>query len=175
MNTETSRKWDALSRRFDFLTFADDRRFGHLPDSLGERNKEALFGKLVASSASQAAGHVDHVYPGFNQVFGRLLAVLGSKPARNEVVAADAVEKRVVVAVRLLDGRDNLTSEGQTPTHIAAVAVLSAVSERRKELAKEIAVGAVNLDDIEAGLSRPPCRFGIGGDQFGDLIFREAA
>lgn len=28
MNTETSRKWDAVSRRFDLLTFADDRRLG---------------------------------------------------------------------------------------------------------------------------------------------------
>lgn len=28
MNTDTSRKWDALSRRFDLLTFADDRRLG---------------------------------------------------------------------------------------------------------------------------------------------------
>ena len=28
MNTDTRRKWDALSRRFDLLTFADDRRLG---------------------------------------------------------------------------------------------------------------------------------------------------
>jgi len=28
MNTDTRSKWDALSRRFDLFTFADDRRFG---------------------------------------------------------------------------------------------------------------------------------------------------
>ena len=48
MNTETSRKWDALSRRFDFLTFADDRRFGPY--------KRRLFRKIRGETLLVGAG-----------------------------------------------------------------------------------------------------------------------
>lgn len=45
---ETRRKWDAASRSFDFLSFADDRRFG--PD------KRRLFAKMRGDSLMVAAG-----------------------------------------------------------------------------------------------------------------------
>ena len=48
MNTETSRKWDALSRRFDLLTFADDRRFGP--------HKRRLFRKIRGETLLVGAG-----------------------------------------------------------------------------------------------------------------------
>ena len=48
MNTDTSRKWDAVSRRFDLLPFADDRRFGP--------HKRRLFRKIRGETLLVGAG-----------------------------------------------------------------------------------------------------------------------
>ncbi len=48
MNSDTSRKWDALSRRFDLLTFADDRRFGP--------HKRRLFRKICGETLLVGVG-----------------------------------------------------------------------------------------------------------------------
>lgn len=48
MNTETRRKWDAVSRRFDLLTFADDRRLGP--------SKAQLFRKIRGETLLAAVG-----------------------------------------------------------------------------------------------------------------------
>jgi ubiquinone/menaquinone biosynthesis C-methylase UbiE len=48
MNADTRRKWDALSRRFDLLTFADDRRLGPY--------KRRLFQKIRGETLLVGAG-----------------------------------------------------------------------------------------------------------------------
>lgn len=51
MNEETRRKWDDASRRFDLLTFADDRRLGP--------HKQRLFSEMSGATLMVGVGTGD--------------------------------------------------------------------------------------------------------------------
>ena len=71
-----------------------------------------------------------------------------------QVVDGEARGDRAVVADRLADLDQRLAPEARPVLERAAVAVGASVVVRREELERQVRMGAVDVDDVEAGLAR---------------------
>ena len=65
-----------------------------------------------------------------------------------------------VVADTLADRPNGVEQEAGTVLERAAVLVVAVVDRRREELREDVAVGAVDLDAVQAGFLRPPSSLG---------------
>ena len=91
------------------------------------------------------------------------------------LVAADSVEDRQCAAHHFADGRDHLEWEAHPSGQVAAVLVVALVAPRRQELAQQVAVCAVNADEVATGLRRAAGRIGKALDDLSDLRAIECA
>ena len=87
----------------------------------------------------------------------------GPQANRQRVVilgGADLHLQVEVVADLGADGADDFEHEAGAVLERAAVFVLAVVDRRAEELGDQVAVGAVQLDAVEAGLARAPRALG---------------
>src|SRR5436190_2078162 len=72
-------------------------------------------------------------------------------------------------------GLDDLDAEAHAIEVGAAVLVVAAVGERGEELVHQVAVRAVDLEHVEAGLLGPPRGLRPGVHELGDLVACQGA
>jgi hypothetical protein len=94
--------------------------------------------------------------------------------ALETVRRGDADEDRLPVGPDLPDRSGDLTDQAAPALEVAAVVVLAAIGDRREELVEQVAVGAVDLRDLEAGLPGPAGRRPEGVDDRLDARLVEA-
>ena len=85
--------------------------------------------------------------------------------ALRALLTGDAAEEREVLAARGSDAGDDLEHEAGPAAQVAAVFVLAMVGQWREELAGQVAMGAVNLDEVKARLAAVERRLGVIRDQ----------
>ena len=151
-----------------------DRHFDVLADLACQRGEHALrhLHRLGDPPIGlvHAGRNVDQVHTRCHQV-RRDRADIGEREAVLLVlVAADPEQHRHFGPDGPAHGRDHRERKTHAAGQIAAVFVFTLVAVGRQELAEQVAVRAVNADEIAARLRGPPRRRGEGVDQFGDAV-----
>ena len=160
---------------------APDRDHGdvdRLADPLGEREQEAAREEhrpdRLVEGVPVARRDADRADAGGLEQAADRGGVLDLEAALGALGAADPVHDRVVGAAAGADRLDDLEREARAVLERPAVLVGAAVRERRDELAREVAVGAVDLDEVEARLLRDPGRERVVVDERVDLLAASA-
>jgi hypothetical protein len=95
------------------------------------------------------------------------------QPTVDVLIRAQAVKERHVRTDGLPDGRDHFERQAEAPDEVTPVCVVSPIRVGRKELAHEVAMGAVDLDDVHARRDGAPRRRGERADDLPDLRERQ--
>ena len=99
------------------------------------------------------------------ELLGHLRDLVDREPALDPVGRGQPDEQRLVVGPRGADGVGRLDEQPGAVLQRAAVLVVALVGQRREELVQQVAVGGVQLDDVEAGVVGPA---GGRGERRGD-------
>ena len=86
------------------------------------------------------------------QLLGHLRDVVDREPALDPVGRGQPDEQRLVVGPGRADGVGRLDEQPRAVLQRAAVLVVALVGQRREELVQQVAVGGVQLDDVEPGV-----------------------
>src|SRR5882762_6141038 len=97
-----------------------------------------------------ARARIDEVAAQRLELAGGLDRVLDGQPALDPFDAAEADAERLVARPQLAAGLEHFERKAPALLHGAAILVAAMVAERRQELIEQIAVRAVQLDDVEA-------------------------
>ena len=111
-----------------------------------------------------ARGDVDEVDAVSTQETGERDGLVGRPAVVNPVGGRDADKKREVGWPGSADGVDDLQEEAGAVLEAAAVSIGALIGERREELMQQIAVGSVDLNEVEAGGKGAFCRLREGRD-----------
>ena len=95
--------------------------------------------------------NIDQIDAVLRQQAGKLNGFVEGPAAFGPIGGGDADEERQVLRPRGADGIDDLERKAGAIFEAAAVGVGALVGERRQELVKQVAVGGVNLDEVEPG------------------------
>ena len=125
-------------------------------------------GEIVGPRAAQAPGDVEHVDPGRGQRPADPGPLLEGEAAGQPIVGAEAEPDRLLADDGAHRGH-HLEQEPAAPLQVPAVAIGALVRERRQELREQVAVGAVDLDQVEAGRQGTPRGRHELGAHLGDL------
>lgn len=95
-------------------------------------------------------GDIDEVDSVGAQVTGKDDGIVDGPAIVGPVSGGDADEEGKMVGPGGADGVDNLEWEADTVVETAAIGVGALIGERREEFVEQIAVGGVDLDEVEA-------------------------
>jgi len=124
----------------------------------------------------EAAGRdVHEVDPALPHPRGDLGDVVDREAAVEPVACGEPGQDGLVRRPGLPDGVDHLEEQPGAVLERSAVGVRAVVGERREELVDQVAVGGVDLDDVEARVVGTGCRSAEGTGDLGDLAGGEFA
>ncbi len=106
----------------------------------------------MADGNDAARGCVDEIDSEGFDLAGEGDGIVDGPAALGPVRGGDAEPEGKALGPDVADGGDDLAQEAGAVLKAAAVVVGAGVDQRREELVDEIAVGAVNFDEFEAGL-----------------------
>ena len=141
---------------FGLLGFGDHadgagEDFGVAADLLGERDLVAGADGDLGVEGVAAGGGVDEIDAEGLDVAGELDGVFNRPAAFDPIGGGDAEEEGEVVRHFGADGLRDFAEETGAIVEAAAVFVLAEIGDGREEFVDEIAVGAVDFDDLETG------------------------
>ncbi len=141
---------------FGLLGFGDHadgagEDFGVAADLRGKRDLVAGAGGDFGVEGVTAGGGVDEVDAEGLDEAGELDGVVNRPAAFDPISSGDAEEEREMVRHFGADGFNDFAEETGAIVERAAVFVLAEIGNWREEFVDEIAVGAVDFDDLETG------------------------
>ena len=134
-----------------------DGHVGPIPDRLGVRHLvPGTRARELLVRVDTAAGDVDQVRPGVGEERGQPHRVVHVPrvAVREPVGRRDADEHGLPVGPDVADGGDDLAQEPRAVLEAPAVLVVAVVGDGRAELVEEVAVGRVDLRDLETDVAR---------------------
>jgi hypothetical protein len=123
----------------------------------------------VAGRYAQAAD------AGLDEPARHLQRLLDVEAALGTLATRDPAEDGVVVAAARARGAHDLEQEACPVGQLAPVLVAALVDQRRQELARQVAVSGVDLDEVEAGFPTAGRRRRVLLDELVDVFARELA
>ena len=132
-----------------------------MPDPLGVGHLVAVAARVLVGGADASRGDVDHVDADRLQGLGEGDRVLDGHAGLQAVDRRDPHEQRLVDRPDRAQFPGDLQRQPEAVLAAPAVGVRAVVGQRREEGVQQVAVGAVQLHDLEAGLQGAP---GGGGE-----------
>jgi hypothetical protein len=147
-------------------------------DNLGRVNRTVVMLAVaefffILVGAVAAAGDVDQIDTLLGQPARDLRDLGDVEAALDPVGRADPDEQRPLLGPHRADRVDDVQQQLASAGEVASPRVGTPVGQRGEELVEQVAVGGVDLGDLEAGVERTTCGIGPQTRQGGQLVGQE--